>query len=157
MESLIESSFERIPLTEFGSDHWSTLAYLETVMVEYGEYQVDLDPRMRTNRRHYRLLAERNHLARHVGAKWKMVRAMQSENGSRLSNGSTLDNHDDWDCVEYLISAGVLTVKRPHNRPTLYLTDLGEQVVVALRGHKRNNGRWATFSYSQSTHNRQAN
>ncbi len=146
METLMASSFDRISLAEFGRDHWSTLAYLENIMVEYGECQVDLDPRMRTNRKHYRLLAERKHLARHVGTKWRLAQAMRPEHGSRISGGRVVTNHDDWDCVEDLIAAGLLMAKSPHNRPTLYLTPLGDRVAAALREHKRRGGTWSAFT-----------
>ena len=36
-----------VPPNLFGKDHWSTLAYMETIMVDCGGFQVGADPRMR--------------------------------------------------------------------------------------------------------------
>lgn len=146
MESVIQSTFDRLPVESFGSDHWSLLAYIETVLVEYGLYDVDLDPHLRTNRRHYRFLVTRHHLAPHLGEKWRVAGPMRPEHGSRV-DGAVLPNHDDWDCLEDLIAAGFLTVQWPHNRPAVVLTPLGDRAVAALRVHKREGGRWATFRW----------
>ncbi len=43
-----------VPVELWSKDHWSTLAYIETVMVEHGgRFEVGWDPRMRQNRRNF--------------------------------------------------------------------------------------------------------
>lgn len=79
-------------------DHWSTLAYVETRLVDKGAYSVMFDPRMRQSRRNYRVLP---------GNKSHGV-PMDEKNGTRLSNNTYLPWHDDWCCVQGMVDAGLL-------------------------------------------------
>jgi len=72
-----------IPMVLWGRDHWSTLAYLETKLVE-GEDKVDFDPRMRQKRRSFRVLSEKTRLGTSNGE------VMRPEHGSRLNNKTYL-------------------------------------------------------------------
>ena len=55
--SRTDFSTELVPMDQWGKDHWSTLGYVEAVSVENAGFQVGSDPRMKTNRRHTRVLA----------------------------------------------------------------------------------------------------
>jgi hypothetical protein len=39
-----------IPINEWGRDHWSMLAYFESIEVDHGQFKILFDPRMRQNR-----------------------------------------------------------------------------------------------------------
>lgn len=51
---------DSIPVAYCGKNHWSLLAYIETVMVECGGFDVGFDPRMTQNCRNYRIMKEIN-------------------------------------------------------------------------------------------------
>lgn len=124
-----------VPAVLWGRDHYSTLAYVETQLVDNRGYRVVFDNRMRQNRRHYRLLP---------GPKSGGV-AMKPEHGSRLSDGTYLAWHDDWNCVQDMLHAGLFQGDSEDWDVgfELKLTDRGHAVVAAVRKHNASGG---TFS-----------
>lgn len=136
-----ESPVERdpVPIEWFGRDHWSTLAYLETVVVDQGG-KID-NRRMRTDSRRHRTLAARPHLT--AGKKYP----------TRLAGGRLLENHDDWDCLQDMEAAGLVTVvlrefRGPFfnsNRVTVGLTERGWKVAAEVREHKGSGGSFSSF------------
>lgn len=143
-ELVIESSFDRVDVGAFGSDHWSLLAYIDHVEVEYGCFQIGLDPRVRSSRVHYRLLYEysKTHSSRHIGNGWKMAEPMLPKHGSRLAGGKVVESHDDWDCMEDLAAAGFISLKEGQG---ITLTEAGVAAANKIRQHKRDGGRFSTF------------
>ena len=135
-----------IPMSEWGRDHWSTLAYIETCATER---QALDDRRMRGDGRTYPT----------------RLRGFAAD-PSRI----VLD-HSDWDCVLDLIAAGLLTPEpgtNPHrDHPTnatiearmaarvapasaskidrYKLTARGRAIANALREHKENGGNFSNF------------
>ncbi|HSP31080.1 MAG TPA: hypothetical protein VLO13_03590 [Halomonas sp.] len=138
-----------IPMNEWGKDHWSTLAYLETCVVDQNGY---LDARrMRTSDPQYptRLY------------------------GYATDETRKVDNHSDWDCVSDFIVAGLvepapgttakgrlpfkefesrankLGTASARNQSTRFvLTEEGIKVCAALRAHKARGGNFGQFVYS---------
>jgi hypothetical protein len=128
-----------IPPSEWGHDHWSTLAYVETRVVDHRGYINDAQ-----------------------------MRSRDSGYPTRLAGGVEEPNHGDWDCVRDMVSAGLLTFERiPHDdmrrlsQKTVYanltpakivtrritLTELGMKVAGELRAHKARGGNWRDFRW----------
>lgn len=149
---------DRVPMERWGRDHWSTLAYLETRIVDYrGKIAHD----------HMRCHAGRHPL---MHAAKRRGRLFGSGDGSqyptRLRDGE-LPNHDDYDCIDDMIAAGLVIATMPKapdrtlvtgfveaelmTRATYALTDLGLRVTAALRAHKAGGGSWQSFQPSPSS------
>ena len=90
----------------FGRDHWSTFAYIETRCVDYGG--VPLRQQMRID-----------------GIKYP----------TRLREGIAI-NHNDSDCADDLEDAGLLVNNGTGFNQIFRLTPLGWQVASLLRQHK---------------------
>lgn len=155
-----------VPLELFGEDHWSTLAYAETVMVECAGFQVGYDPRMRQGRRNYRVMTEQCPRPVRPGSRAMGV-VMDNKYSTRLNDGSTVERHDDWHCVQDMVAAGLMGVidvaqrdgrferrtdaidadpELVEPKAVLGLTPLGMKIADQLREHKRQGGRWRDFS-----------
>lgn len=124
-----------IPIERWGHDHWSTLAYLETRVVD-GKGAID-NRRMRCNARLHREFAHS---------------ADGSEYPTRLKDGEQ-DRHDDWSCLEDMVAAGLLIASfRGSGKPfggtqgRIQLTEAGLDITAQLRNHKANGGTYATFT-----------
>lgn len=158
-----------VPMDLWSKDHWSTLAYLETVMVEHeGRFQVGWDPRMRQNRRHFRVMWEQCPTPLRTKADSSRDSAdssrdsgpirgvvMENAHATRLSDGSHVSKHDDWACVQDMAEAGLflaadsvtpLAMADVEPGVILRLSERGAALCDALRAHKRKpGGRFATF------------
>ena len=144
---------------QFGSDHWSTLAYAETVMVECSGFQIGADARMRTKRRNFRVLHEECPRPQRPGRPASMGVVMPRYNGSILADGSSVEGHDDWDCIQDLAEAGYFTTGKPPSarswrrataddvqpKAWLRLSGKGREVTAALRAHKSGGGKFSDF------------
>ena len=144
------SATEYIPLQFWGKDHWSTLAYMETVMVECAGFQVGTDPRMKTGRRNWREMSEKcsrpKRPGKHPSAHSLVMTAEQS---TKLNNGQLVTGHDDWSCVQDM-AAECLFVQAAHDvEPgvVLQFSALGHEVANALREFKRNKGQYSQFRW----------
>lgn len=121
-----------IGIADFGRDHWSTFAYIETLCVD----GVAIDRRrMRCNPKRHPELAHTS---------W------DRQYGTRLKGHTehvprSLPFHDDWDCVSDLIAAGLMKEIDPE--PLFELTDKGLAIAAALRAHKARGGIFSTFNY----------
>lgn len=137
---------EHVPIDRWSKDHWSTLAYIETVMVDCGGFQVGLDARMKTNRRNFRVFHER---CPHPKRPWptQMAMSMNPEHATRLKDGSQVASHDDWACLQDMAAAGFFN-ETPEDIDVgmiVTLSDKGRAVANALRDHKANGGQFAEF------------
>lgn len=131
-----------IPMSEWGKDHWSTLAYVETRCVDH-DGKLDGD-KMRCNWRLHRTLIGRMQLQAGMnGEKYP----------TRLRQGDVL-GHDDWSCLEDMVSAGLLTWTETVEFPgvvfggttvTVNLTETGTAIAQQLRHHKASGGSFADF------------
>ena len=118
-----------IPMAKWGKDHWATLAYLETRIVDHGgivkNEQMRCDPRL-----HARMA----HLGSMFGGPYP----------THLRNGETQDNHDDWSCIEDMISEGLVEMSDEWP-PRFKLTARGQVAANTLRTWKGNGGSFSTF------------
>lgn len=140
------SQTDSVPIELWDRDHWSCLAYIETKMVDSTKgLVVEFDPRMRQNRRNFRVLheASKRHLQHGV--------PMAPEYGSRLRDNTFIPGHDDWDCVADFCAAGLLHMGDEEIKPglKLKLTERGHEVVGELRKHKCNGGIFGNFVLKQ--------
>ena len=77
---------------------------------------------------------------------------MDAKYSTILKDGSVVNGHDDWHCVQDLAAAGYFTVgpERVEPKETLHLSELGKATVAALRQHKADGGNFAGFSPIQA-------
>lgn len=164
-----------VPVEQFGSDHWSTFAYVETRAVDHHGI-LDHD-RMRCDADRHPILATagRVNSARGLTSRQKYPTRLRSTAEAPVE----LADHDDYDCLDDLVAAGLLTVTMPtpeadggwfvdaagHAVPDIHprfvtglieqqlaahaawaLTERGRAVAAALRAHKADGGRSATFT-----------
>lgn len=141
---------ELIAPERWGKDHWSTLAYIETRLVDHGPYTVGIDPRMKTNRRHLRIFADARAFA-YTGARSYFNNrgqpAMRPEHATTLRDGTQVPGHDDWMCLQDLLAAGLLKVWGNEIQPgrKVRLSPLGLDVAARLRAHKASGGNFGGF------------
>lgn len=148
-----------VPLARFGRDHWSTLAYAETVMVECGGFQIGFDGRMRQGRQHFRVMREQCPKPRRPTAGGSHGVPMDLKYSTPLKDGAVVEGHDDWHCVQDMAHAGffhalvgseVITEQvAAHMEPgvILSLSPLGCEAADALRAHKRGGGSFGNFTW----------
>ena len=89
-----------IPIDQWGQDHWSTFAYLETRAVD-DRGLID-NRKMRCNPRLHREFA-------HGGGYTGML-CDGSKYPTRLKDGE-IDRHDDWSCLEDMVAAGLIVAQ----------------------------------------------
>jgi hypothetical protein len=111
------ASTSPVPVKRFGKDHWSTLAYIETRIVDYRGV-LSTDHMRISSRRHPMLLAMKPRArvlgATSDGADYPTRLKSETVNPETgLFESENLPEHDDYDCVDDLIAAGLLTVDLP--------------------------------------------
>jgi hypothetical protein len=150
-----ESVFTRddyLPPSTWGKDHWSTLAYAETVMTECGGFQLGLDPRMRMSRKTYRVMSDCPSPKRHSSTLnlLRATRPLEPGDGTRLKDSSTVSGHDDYACLEDMAQLGFFDLGPVGFKAgkTLRLSELGRKVTSALRSHKQDGHNFADFQLS---------
>ena len=106
-----------VPPELWGRDHFTTLMYLETVVVNHGGKLSLTDQRMR---------------------EW----GRRGKYPTRCRYGIELDNHDDWNCLDDFADAGLVTIDNDIylNSIVIALTDTGWNLVRELRTHKAKHG-----------------
>lgn len=132
-----------IQLTQFGKDHWSLLAYIQTLCVDSqsGIGRINSN-RMRTNK----------HKRPHIGNSCMI--AWNEAWGTRLQGYFECDkvtqptfqlkDHDDWDCLNDLVENKLVDIISDVNH-FITLTDSGKSLSLQLTQHKLNGGQFATF------------
>lgn len=121
-----------VPIELWGKDHWTTFAYVETCVVDNGG-QLNL-ARMRCDPDLHPLFANRTN---GIG---------RTKYRTRLSDGSQLEDHDDWSCADDAETAGLLVNNGTGVNRRYALTPLGEKVAAELRRHKGRGGQFAEFT-----------
>lgn len=127
---------EHVPMSDWGMDHWSTFAYIETRIVDYrGSPEIT---RMRTDRDLHPGLA-------HGSMGWKKypTRLKRIDGETREIAG-----HDDWSCLEDAEREGLLEWAGTGIDPIFVLTDRGRKVSDELRAWKRAGGKFSNFKPS---------
>lgn len=138
-----------IPMDKWAKDHWSTFAYIETVMVDCGGFQVGRDAMMKSNRRHFRVMAEQCPNPKRTKNTGALAICMSPEHATILNDQQQLPGHDDWCCMQDMAAQGLFDLDVDHIEPgvTLHLSELGFKVASELRRHLSNNGKMAAFSF----------
>lgn len=162
----------RVPLSDYGRDHWSLLLYLESRTVDQKGV---LDARhMRTDVARHPLFSSPTPGISGFG---------NTKYPTRLRNDGRLDDHDDWDCLYDLVREGLVQFIQPKavehyfdipvgargpirgpkgggklldlNHPSrsavpvqVGLTESGWKVAAQLREYKGNGNSISTFSPS---------
>jgi hypothetical protein len=108
----------KVPIEHFGRDHDSTLLYIEARNVD-NCCTIKIE-NMRCGRKLHPQFA-------HMGSK------LGNLSPTRLADGSELENHDDWSCVDDMESAGLLEWRGTGINPLLVLTDAGWERAHRLR------------------------
>jgi hypothetical protein len=139
---------KRIKMTEFGRDHWSLLAYLETCCVEqargdglavFDKRRVRCHPKrhaihnVNANMGDANLRWERNDATRLFGYK-----------SDRETPRLRLRDHDDYDCLDDLEAAELVEVHSLANG-AIKMLPRGLRLAHMLRQHKTQGGSFATF------------
>lgn len=149
----------RLSINQWGKDHWSTFAYIESRCVDHKG--VLKNANMRTNVGRHPLFVARGFGTPGDGSKYP-TRGKHSE----------LSDHDDWDCLNDMVEAGLIAVK-PGNaelwevpagrrgpikhqgrvrskelRVTVKMLPLGSQVAGELRAHLAEKYNYQVFSPS---------
>lgn len=118
-------------MNQFGKDHWSMLAYLETLCVDAkDEFGLIDKTKVRCNSSTHPLLSQN-------GFAWK------ESWGTRLNSG-VLENHDDWDCLDDLENEGLVEVFSL-TQGIVKMTSKGMAVASELRNHKASGGYYSNF------------
>lgn len=134
-----------VPVADWGQDHWSTFAYLETRAVD-GKGIIE-NSKMRCNARlHREFMHEGPFGLIHDGAKYPTL----------LAGGVKLESHDDWSCLEDMVAARLVKVfyRRKfyckafgHSEAKVEFTNAGLVMAAALRRHKGRGGNFRDFCY----------
>ena len=138
---------------DFGKDHNSLLAYIETLQVDTSTPGVGtLDKRrVRCNPKRHPLQAV-NMNANSACSGW------EPSYGTRLAGywdekgvvnpKEMIEDHDDWDCMDDLEAAGMVEIISLANG-FVRLTDKGLQVAALLRAWKAKGGYFSTFRHQE--------
>ena len=143
--TVIELPEESIPMDKWHKDHWSTLAYINAVIVDHGYFEIGLDGQMRTKQYNFCYLLEKNSKPKRT--KLYTGVAMSADGGTRIKDNIFIRGHDDWDCVSDFLVAGLFNEQSVEPGVKLHLSDFGSTVCASLRKHKANGGTFATFVY----------
>lgn len=125
----------------FGQDHFSLLAYIETCCVDHGG-KVD-GRRMRCNSSiHWKYDCNRIQWRESFSTRLKGYGRAEGEAKTNLQ----LLDHDDWDAAEDLAAAGWITQKGRGPKHSIFtLTPVGEKIAAQLRAYKARGGNYANF------------
>ena len=137
-----------IPLEFWGKHHWSTLAYVDSVMTDCAGFEVGADARMKSNRRNFRVMLELNPLPKRAGRRLVGGCVMRPQHTSVLKE-ATSQNHDDWCCIQDMAAEGLFRlIREDHVEPGAILcwSDRGQVLANALRAHKQAAGSFADFN-----------
>jgi hypothetical protein len=132
-----------IDMKDFGKDHWSLFAYIETLCVDGKDGLGVIDKRrVRCNENTHPLLKTNNGFWQdNYGTRLKGYFTDNGKDESQL-----LKEHDDWDCLEDIDNAGLVEfITLTSGGVTM--TEKGFKVADELRKHKANGGVFARFEY----------
>lgn len=110
-----------VSIENFGEDHWSTLAYVETRCVDH-EGILGLEQMKCNPDEHPGLHGSR-------GCGWK------ESYSTVLKDGTQVSGHDDWSCIEDMEREGLIIWGGTGIHPVFSLTDIGWEISGKLRKH----------------------
>lgn len=142
---------KKVAIEDWGRDHWSFLAYLETLCVDSTKKGVgEIDKRrMRTNEKRHPFHAVNLNLG---------VGAWQPDFGTRLKGywdtlgrkvpKRQVKGHDDWDALTDLENAGLVDVISEANG-FVKLTEKGMKIAAEVRAYKAKGGMFSGFRWTE--------
>ena len=71
---------------------------------------------------------------------------------TRLNNGTVVEGHDDWCCVQDMEAAGIVSGEPLEPGAVLHLSEAGTALVAELRKHKADGGTFANFKPAIDCH-----
>ena len=115
----------RVPIDQWGKDHWSTLAYIESRCVDHKG--VLSNAHLRTNVGRHPLFVARGFGSPGDGSRYP----------TRYKDGSgalsLIEDHDDWDCLYDMLLTNLITV-RPKDKE-LWDVPVGSRGPIKHRGY----------------------
>lgn len=137
-----------IPMSEWGHDHWSTLAYVETCVVDNRGF---LDSRrMRGEGDRYPTRLRRTDLGLErleVGhSDWDCLADFMAAGLAVPAEGTTAKGRILWSELEARVQKSGTAAAR-YETARFVLTPKGLKVAAALRAHKAGGGNFAEFAY----------
>ena len=143
---------EYTPMSKWGKDHWSTLAYIDTVITDYVYFPIIKNDRMRTTKNNLIILHNNG-----IYKKEKFIRdgsyikseVEVKEYPTRLNDGTEIKDHDDFSCIVDFAKEGLLNKDEKHITvdSKIKLSKLGRDVINKLREHKSKGKNFADFIY----------
>lgn len=119
-----------VKIEEFGKDHWSLLAYLETLQVDNQDAVGEINRnKLSCNEKEHPML--RSEFSYDIG--WK------DSYSTRIKDGKTVPGHDDWHSLDDLEKAGLITIISLIDG-FFKLTDKGIAIAGQIRSHKAHGG-----------------
>lgn len=132
-----------ISVEQFGKDHWSLLAYVETRCVDY-KGELDRE-HLRCNEKIRPMLKGYRTAGPGMGWKPEYGTRLKGYFEDRTNKALKLEDHDDWDCLDDLEDAGYIEILSLVNG-WVTLTKLGSEVSSKLRLHKAQGKMFADFT-----------
>lgn len=124
---------EGVPVSCWGKDHWSTLAFVAHWCAEHGAAGFDISQKRQQMR-----CDPKRHLAQsHIA--WK------EDCPTILRQGLRLPEHDDWDCLDDAEEAGLILLCGTGAFPVVFMTDTGLELAARLVAHKTRGGSFGDF------------
>jgi hypothetical protein len=128
----------QVPMEEWGKDHWSMLAYIETRCVDHDGTLEPKRVRCNPNRHPQHALPQHNPPGQLPGEAYPHT--------SRLREGVVpVPEHDDYDCFYDIQEANLLKDVGTGLYPRAQLTRAGIRLASELRVWKANGGVYAAF------------
>lgn len=122
---------DHIPIDQWSIDHWSTLLYIESRIVDHKGY-VD----HRQLRAHPKIHPQFAH--------------QKDAPGTRIHPNKIVHPHDDWSCIEDMIAEGLVEWGGTGTDPQFSLTDRGHRAAASLRKHRSRGGQYKDFQYRRA-------
>jgi hypothetical protein len=146
----VPDNSEGIPVSRWGKDHWSLLAYVESLVVDAPDKVGTVNrQRVRCNPGRHPLLQgtrdgiwQPNYGTRLAGF---FEYAQRTDLTAAETAGFFLPEHDDWDCLDDLDVANLVETLSLINGKVL-LTPVGSVIAAQLRLHKQQGGQFANFT-----------
>lgn len=139
-----------VPISEWGKDHFSLVAYIETLCVDSSKKGVgEIDKRrMRANPKRHSFHA----VNAVVCGPWN------PDHGTRLAGywdtlgrripARMLPQHDDWDALDDLEKAGLVEIISEANG-FVRLTEKGMKIAAEVRAYKAKGGMFSGFRWTE--------
>lgn len=136
------------PVHKFGKDHWSLLAYAECCCVDGHDGVGALDhARMRSKHRSGLIAGWKPQYSTRLKGFFEYEHRANPE--VAIAAGFMLRDHDDFDCLVDLESAGFLEIQSADNR-FVKLKPAGVAAAAEIRRHKAGGAHFAAFEPSPS-------